>query len=930
VPTPQIPKQVDVFNQNGELGSLPLEQVQDALNSGFKIASPEDVHAYDNEVKYGSTGQTLKAGAEGAARAATFGLSTGVETALGVKPEDIKGREEENPAASTIGEVAGLAGSTLIPGGGAAKLLEKAGAGAALKLGLGEMVLNPQTGKMAYEAGKGLSRVGSFAVKGAVENSLLQSGNEVHKMFVQDPNQSAESVAANVGLASIIGGGIGSGIGIVSPLWEQTAGKKLNNVLGLLKTRANGEAIPLAPELEGALEKSGLKSEIPNELRTALSDNPTMLNDYQNLRESTTQPGLEVQNNLEKFRQSASENLLKAVGKEAKDFPEDISAFDAGSKLQDNLAKTIQERIEPLSQKFDEIKQKFSTVDVLDKDKASLIENLQNLAEKEGFTQAPKSPQMVAIRDAIESIPNVKNLEGLRKLQSIIGDNTYDVLNTKGLNFVGGKIKGAFRDMEDSLVERAAGVKNPAALMEIQQARTAYGQARKILDELNDRLHVGNYGGPGSFVNALKEMKPEDVLNRLSKTNDAGLIELLHRQFPEISNAVRDHQLAKTYASAIAKAPEGHALDSKTFFKSLDKMSPELKGSIFSQEQMTKINATRTLLESIPQRSNPSGTAKTLDSLMSHLPASAAAMVATISGHGLVGKAASGAVGYLMGHVARWLGRDVPDAIKLGLLKFLSHDGPIESGAFKSMIDYAAKMQAGESKINNAVKTIFKGTTYQAIKNEMPTEQDRSKLDKRLKELNENQDKLLNTGGKTGYYLPDHGAAMGQIASRASQYLNSLRPNEDKASPLDMKRVPSTVEKERFNNALDIAQDPSIILKKVSAGMITQNDLIDLKNIYPSLYQRMAQKTIEQMTDHLSKDEIIPYKTRIGLSMFLGQALDSTMKPENIALNQPQQAQAQPQMAPQKPTNGAKSLTKLPQISMTPETARAQSRASRQ
>lgn len=915
-----LPNNVNVFNPSGDLVSIPKEQLQDATNMGYQVASDEDAHKYFSEQKYGTTGETLKAGAEGAARAATFGLSTGVETALGVKPEDIRGREEENPVASTLGEVAGVVGSSFIPGVGAANLLEKAGAGAVKGLGLtGETVL---------------SKVGSQAVKGAVDNALFQSGNEVHKMFAQDPNQGAESVAAHIGLAGLLGGGIGAGVGAVSPLWEQTAGKKINNILGLLKTRANGEAIPIAPELEGAIERSGLKTEVPNELRSSLSENPTVLNDYQMLRESSTQPGLEVQKNLEKFKASASDNLLKAVGKTAADIPEEVSAFDAGSKLQDDLSKSIKERIEPLSKKFDEIKEKFSKVDILDQDKAKLIENLQNVAEKEGFTQAPKSPQMGVIRDAIEAVPNVKNLEGLRKLQSIIGDNTYDVLNTKGLNHVGRQVKDAFRNIEESLIERAAGTKNPAALMEIQQARTAYGQARKLLDDLNDRLHVGNYGGPGSFVNALKEMKPEDVLNRLSKTNDAGLIELLHRQFPEISSAVRDHQLAKTYASAIAKAPEGSTLDYKTFFKSLDKMSPELKGSIFSPQQLEKINATRTLLDSIPQRVNPSGTARTIDSLMSHLPASAAAMVATFSGHGLVGKAASGGVGYLMGHIARWLGRDVPDAIKLGLLKFLSHDGPIESGAFKSMIDYAAKMQAGESKINNAVKGVFNGSTYQAIKADLPSEKDRSKLDKRLKELNENQERLLNTGGKTGYYLPDHGAAMGQIASRATQYLNSLRPNEDKANPLDMKRTPSAIEKERFNNALDIAQDPTIVLKKVSAGMITQHDLVDLKNIYPSLYQRMAQKTIEQMTDHLSKDEIIPYKTRIGLSMFLGQGLDSTLQPHNIALNQPVmpgqgETQNQPQMGQKATIGGSKNLTKLPQTFMTPETSRAESRINR-
>ena len=51
------------------------------------------------------------------------------------------------------------------------------------------------------------------------------------------------------------------------------------------------------------------------------------------------------------------------------------------------------------------------------------------------------------------------------------------------------------------------------------------------------------------------------------------------------------------------------------------------------------------------------------------------------------------------------------------------------------------------------------------------------------------------------------------------------------------------------------------------------------------------------MSESITRGEPIPYKLRVGMSMFLGQPLDSTMTPQAImaaqpAPPQPQQAQA--------------------------------------
>ena len=89
--------QVDVISPEGDVGSIPQSQLTEAMNNGYRQASMQELAAFDKEQKYGTLPEQLKTAAEGAAEAASFGTSTGLERALGVKPEDILARREVNP-----------------------------------------------------------------------------------------------------------------------------------------------------------------------------------------------------------------------------------------------------------------------------------------------------------------------------------------------------------------------------------------------------------------------------------------------------------------------------------------------------------------------------------------------------------------------------------------------------------------------------------------------------------------------------------------------------------------------------------------------------------------------------------------------------------------------------------------------------------------
>lgn len=203
---------VDDLPESSAPQSAPVSGVvpQDDLPQGPAQSSEQQANAMEAQEEtlqqqYGTPGQQAIAGAEAVGRGVAGPLAPMAERALGVNPEDIRGREEANPITSAVGTIGGL----LSPVGQGA-LLEQAGAKAAGKI-VGEGILAGAT---------------RGAVKVAAENALYQSGDEVSKMILQDPNQTVQSAIANVGLAGIIGGATGGVLGAVSPLWKAKVGNK--------------------------------------------------------------------------------------------------------------------------------------------------------------------------------------------------------------------------------------------------------------------------------------------------------------------------------------------------------------------------------------------------------------------------------------------------------------------------------------------------------------------------------------------------------------------------------------------------------------------------------------------------------------------------------------------------------------------------------
>lgn len=895
---------VPLVDPQGNPSAAPMSDASALLTQGYKQPSPDQLKGLLDYSKYSSPAEQAKTFLEGAGEAATFGLSTGAERALGVNPEDIRARKEVNPGVHQVGQLVGLTGSAFIPGVGEANILSEAGNVAAKALGL--------------SAGEGiLAKVGSAAARGAVETALYQAGDEASKMFAGDPNQSAQTAIADIGLGALLGAGVGGAFGSISPLWKATQEYPMGKLLNAVKSKANGlEPGIIPPSIDSAIEASGMA--IPDEMRAALSSDAELRGAFQTLQESTTQSGKKAQEAFAQFRNQTRDALLRAVNRT----PEQIeslsehSLYDQGIKIQSSLVDEIKKITDPLAEQFGKIKERFSKAELPAEEAAGLTNELNSINQKYGVS--PSSSEFQKISTIIKELPNVKSLEDLRNFQAVhLGD-----IANKHLWSISTPVRQAFRDAEENVILKQLGEQAPELIEQHKAARVAYRAVMEDLDALNDRLHVGRYSGPDTFLHALKEMSPEDVLRRLSPKNDVGIMQLVAQKFPGSAQLVRENYLSQLLKAASKSAKGDEIIRASALFSELDKLSPELRRSLLPEESLNKINSVRTLIEAVPQKMNPSGTAKTLDALWGQLPGGVGGLVSLLMGHSPV-------TGYLTGQAARIAAREVPDAARLALLRFLGSNKPINSPAFKAMVDFASSMIKGEALTAKAIKALFKSGVDVAPQVIWPDDKSRKKLDKRLTEVQRDISSLMNVGGDTGYYMEGHATALASTAVRAVQYLNSLRPNVAPQAPLDGASVPSTAQTAKYTRALDIAEQPLVVLKSIKQGNLTAEDVTTLRTIYPDFYARVSQKLYEKIIEHGAQGNMIPYRTRLSMGLFLGQDLDSTMKPQSILAAQPkngaqqQPSQAQGPATPAKAKGSMKSLNEMSAMYQTPQQARA-------
>lgn len=901
---------VPLNDEEGNPVTAPFEKASELLNQGYTQPDEDQLKYLLKSGKYLKPEQQVKAAAESALSTTTFGGSTALETALKIaKPEDIRARQEfEDPLQKFAAEAAGLMGSSLIPGEGAA---------------LGKI------GEMASGAlGGGLA---GSAAKVASESAAMQLGDEISKHFYQDPSSSIENAIPNIGLAGAAGAVLGGGLGVASKAWQGLRGTELGKALQLIKEKAAGipEAMPkewnydyqFSPETLSnpeILQRTGI--DVPPIVKAVINGDPEVRRIFQTLQESSTVAGKEAQDTLQEFKKQAADGVAHALGVEPSrvDAIAGMSENDAGQEIMRTMSNEIKNIMEPLANTFEENREKFANTPVGEDLQNNLRNKLLDFQASGPFIYEG-TPQNALLNNLIfKWIPSKsENVNDLRNIYKLVSDNTRD----PSMWELGRGIKQILRDYEDRAITRRLMEEAPELIESHNRSRADYHNVMNYIDSLNDRLHVGNYEGPKSFLKFLGEMKPEDVLRRMTPKNDADLLTLVKGGLPQTSELLRKNYTRELIDKASKRTSPNQVINPKTAFSVVNEWSPELRSFTLSPAQQGKLEALQHIIEQIPERMNTSGTAKTLTTLLNKWPAGLAAMASMATGHNPI-------AGYVLGELARMTSREVPDAMKLSLLKFLGSEHSVNPSAFKSAVDLVSSIYKGDSMAAKAAKSVFDSSINTSAHTYSESEKSRNKLKSIVDEYKRDPSSLMKTGGDTGYYMPEHGAALSSMSARAIQYLAQNEPVSTVFATLDEPLEPSQVEKFQYDRLLDIANQPLITLQSIKDNDLTEDDMKAFVNMYPGLYKSVSQKVYNAMIEHKNEGKDIPYDKVIGLSLFLGQPLDSTLTTTGIALAQPSQATqaAQAQVNSQKQPKGTmQKLGKSNSLMSTPLEARLQS-----
>jgi len=916
--------------QYADGGDVSFDSLQDdgqraqpaAMQSNGQDAAPGFDDLQDDSEKYGTAGQMVKTGLEGVAKGVAGPLAPYLEhKILKVPKADILAREKENPISSGIGQGVGLVGGAMT-GVGEGALMEHAGTAMASGLGLGAV----DSASLGY-------RVGSSAVKQATEMAILQGSDETAKMILNDPETSAQSAIANIGLAAALGGGAGAFItGAVSPLWKATAGLKVEELLNLTKNALNGGSrLEVAPLVDQAAKTLGI--DLEPAVRAGIADDVKANTLFSTLRRSEHP---ELLASLDKVQNDMSNSVMNSLGTTV----EAVTHYDeaqAGRELADKFQNEVRQKYDPAKAAMEARDAEASPLRVPDEARLDHAGKIQELGinefgtDSEYYKQYQHYSERLLAKDTIGDIDKLKT-EVFGKIKA--AERSGDSNMVKAL----GDIRNSLSQFQEQQIEQSAvnadkaalanskvpgqprinvgltpeaGVAAQELLARRQAQNQVYAKYAGTMDDLMSHLGMGDFRGTKGLLSKVTEkLSPEELMRKFTIKGNSDLIPFLQQHLPDTYQAVVENERKRLIKPAILAAGKKgeNPVDINRLHKILqDNLAgkKEYVQAVLPKEAIDKIEAAKAISSRIPSPRD-SGTPAGLAKILAHMPASALAGISWATGHGPVG-------GYMAGEMAKRLGKDAPDGIKMAYLKFLGSDQPVSAGGFKAMVEFAHNTAKGENMLAKGSAAVLKGGSQVLADKLMPSKADNDKLDKLVTKIQKDPNEMMKlTNGETGHYMPTHQAALSATVTRQMNYLAQLKPKPFQPSPLDKPIEPSTAAMARYNRALSIANQPLVVLQHIKNGTLQPSDVQDLQTMAPGVAAKIGQHLSNAMINAQADGTPIPYRTKMGLSLFLAQPMDASMTPQSIMSAQPKpQPPMQNQEAPMKGRKGKAAIDKL-------------------
>lgn len=895
-----------LMNPQGLAENIAPEQVPHALSQGYGMpvnnaqGEPEiapDLDTYNAQVAAGThtppSGAQLKAlllhaemqsplegakaFAEGAAQAPSFGTSTGAEIASGIStPQRILARREEHPILHALGQGAGM--------------------------GLATAVGQPEAAATAT--------VGDAALKSATEMLLLQSGDEVSKMFAHDPEQTMQTAAADMGIAGVLGlvGGAGMKAGGqgLTKLFEKSGNGELGQLLGAVREKVSVPAY-------------GPEQAADPMLRAALEGDPNATETLRGLLVSSSPSGDLARDTVAAHRNEVVEDLVKGLGftkEQAESLPAHLSENAIGRDVQSTLAKEMREQTEPIVDQLNAAKARVAGSEVPEARLSAIEDDLKRLQGADEYASSPGGPAFKHIQRQIEELPNLTTVGRL----SAKSGQIYKELSDPSLWHLSGQLRGIFdAHSEDSIVEalQAAG-HSPQKLLELTEAKAGYRELKTTIEDLNHELHAGRFAGPESFAKAVSEnLTPEDLLRRLGAKDNADFSSTLTQKFPQTAAKLRDYQMKELVGKAVEKARAGEWLNHKYLLDQVEKWSPEFRAETLDPAQSYAVQAAGQRLAALPTPFKaPIGS--TLERVIKTIPKGVSSLFGLVSGHPTMGMLAEALNEYGI--------KRAPDQLRVAMLRFLGQ-GPseIQPTAFRALSRLVEATSKAQSAVTRAADAVVSGSKIPSLRPLLSTAELKAVEDSinQFRQVGQQDD-----GTQPFHYANGEGQEAGALTARIADVLSAAKPSTLPSGPFADPRKPSKAAQTAYERTANLANQPTLLFQHLKDGSLTISDVHTVATIYPKLYQNMVSKLSNSMIEAKAKDGVVSYRLRLGASRFMGHPLDATLQSQAIQAAQSVFA-IQPAAAPApKPNKTGMGKIKASEQEMLPTSAAAYRRQS--
>lgn len=895
------------------------------------------VKEYEDHEKYGDS--SLLAGTLGAARGITFGLSDAALEATGaLSSEELRGYDEQNEAASTIGEVTGVIGGAILTGG---ESLVAKGIGAGIKT--------------ATKAGLAAERISASALqriiakegkKSLIKNILAKSvsktaGLTVEGMFYSTGHLVSENAlgradinAENVLSAAKEAATFGALIGVTGATYSAVLPKiKNGKIVGWTKEKLKGKKPTNIDKQSGAI--LGLSEK---DLHIFKTKSPK---EYANLGKHLTE---ELKWSPTQSRRKMFQKNQDIIEKASIELNEQYVKLDGILKNGDDLGLSFagssnKEVAESLTSKID----KWIDENIYTKDVNGKVTRRAGITDGD-IKNAHKQKQ--TIKDLFGVSAADKTVEQAKALSAIKADKV-NALNVKKFKVEQNiKLAEEFKNvpaLKSKLVTKKASKSSNVA----KTKKALLTKDKRILDLKTQLSKAKDKNAKDIVQRKIKkvQLSKDELKLKLREVNskidqEISSLNLKVRNSPKVKEPKFFKDQLKSLNAEITSIEKKFIKDSSPLFKKLKKFNATSAESV-SASKMRQLRddwkrqakwgvdgKTRSTELARAGYKSLNDEIQNLANLVSSVDSSIGTKIFNanlksstalkVDKH-IMNEAfknspmKEGAIKTLVGTAlsmanvpfafllkfkgAQEVMKGVSDLKvieKLEVMKYLEKSNKVVERKVESSLTTFFKDKVSKTVKPLAFNTLMKSDLSKSVNEETSVVKNPKNRKEAFKNVSNNVTKLLNDQEalieKASESYPDFQNTAPETKQQITQnlvamvqYLDSKLPKNSTLTPNNLiKREwsPSDLELSKFEKILEAVQNPLSILDDLKNGTITREAAEAIRVLKPQLYAQIQQKAMQEINN---SKETIPYQKRLILGILLDIESDASLNGQNIA-----------------------------------------------